>query len=172
MVLLLQDQSKVRWMGVVTLALSTLSVTFLFLFLLTLPLRCCSLHVAALLATNVGSPINAQVLRASSFCIRNQADCSNCWKHFLPTGIKTFFFLLFCALCTIINRCIILSTFLYKKCSLQDLLESKRTQSRFALCKTYCSLKGKPPSCTSLLWLEFVCQPNQKRGFSSRGQHK
>jgi hypothetical protein len=33
MVVLLQDQSKVRWMGVVTLTLSTLSVTFLFLFL-------------------------------------------------------------------------------------------------------------------------------------------
>jgi hypothetical protein len=64
MVLLLQDQSKVRWMGVVTLALSTLSVTFLFLFLPTLPLRCCSLHVTELLATNVGIPINVQVLRA------------------------------------------------------------------------------------------------------------
>jgi len=64
MVLLLQDQSKVRWMGVVTLTLSTLSVTFLFLFLPTLPLRCCSLYVAELLATNVGIPINVQVLRA------------------------------------------------------------------------------------------------------------
>lgn len=29
---------------------------------------------------------------ASSFCIHNRADCSNCSKHFLPTGIKTFFF--------------------------------------------------------------------------------
>lgn len=64
MALLLQDQSKVRWMGVVILTLSTLSVTFLFLFLLTLPHLCCSLHMAALLATNVDVPINVQVVRA------------------------------------------------------------------------------------------------------------
>jgi hypothetical protein len=44
----------------------------------------------------------------------------------LPTGIKTFFFVvLFCSLCTIIDRCIILCTFLYKKFSIQGLLESK-----------------------------------------------
>lgn len=62
----------------------------LFLFLRTLPHLCRLLQVTALLATNVDNPINAHVVRDTSFCICNEADCSNYSKHFLQTGIKAF----------------------------------------------------------------------------------
>jgi len=83
-------------------------------------------------------------------------------------ALKLFFFLVLCIMYHNQSLHHTLHSSVYKKCSLQGLLESKLIQSHITLYKTYCSLKGKPPSCTNLLRLEFVCLPNQKREFSSR----